>query len=107
MDRTKSGLIDFAERSTTHEIENHDRRKTNSMNYVNDFALATWAPMAVRGQHKVKILYDFDSLEVFIDGGRVVMTNLVFPNEPYDALEFWSDKGRLSVKNLTITALGL
>ena len=22
--------------------------------------------------------------EVFIDGGRVVMTNLVFPNEPYD-----------------------
>jgi fructan beta-fructosidase len=107
MDRTKSGLIDFAERSTTHEIENHDRRKTNSMNYVNDFALATWAPMAVRGQHKVKILYDFDSLEVFIDGGKVVMTNLVFPDKPYDGLEVYSDKGRFTVGSLKVTALGL
>jgi len=107
MDRTKSGLIDFAERSTTHEIENHDRRKTNSMNYVNDFALATWAPMSVKGTHRVKVLYDLTSLEVFIDGGRVVMTNLVFPNDPYDALEFWSDRGRLAVRNLTITSLGL
>ncbi len=107
MDRTKSGLIDFANRSTTHEIENHDRRKTNSMNYVNDFALATWAPMAVRGQHKVKILYDFDSLEVFIDGGKVVMTNLVFPDKPYDGLEVYSDKGRFTVGSLKVTAMGL
>ena len=107
MDRTKSGLIDFANRSTTHEIENHDRRKTNSMNYVNDFALATWAPMAVRGQHKVKVLYDFDSLEVFIDGGKVVMTNLVFPDSPYDRMEVYSDKGRFTVGSLKVTALGL
>ena len=107
MDRTKSGLTEFAERSTTHEIENHDRRKTNSMNYVNDFALATWAPMAVRGSHRMKILYDITSLEIFIDGGKVAMTNLVFPNEPYNTLEFYSDKGRFQVNGLTITPLGL
>ena len=35
------------------------------------------------------------------------MTNLVFPNEPYDRLEFRSDNGRLAVDKLTITALGL
>ena len=107
MDRTRSGLTEFAERSTTHEIENHDRRKTNSMNYVNDFALATWAPMAVKGSHKVKILYDLTSLEIFIDGGRVAMTNLVFPNDPYDVLEFYSDKGNFLVDRLVITTLGL
>ena len=107
MDRTKSGQTDFAERSTTHEIENHDRRKTNSMDYVNDFALATWAPMSVRGSHKLRILYDLTSLEVFIDGGRVAMTNLVFPSDPYDVLEFYSDTGRLQVDGLEITALGL
>ena len=107
MDRTKSGLTDFAERSTTHAIENHDRRKTNSMNYVNDFALATWAPMAVKGPHRMKILYDLTSLEVFIDGGRVAMTNLVFPDMPYDALEFHSDGGRFTVEKLTVTGLGL
>lgn len=107
MDRTKSGLVDFARQSTVHEIENHDRRKTWSMNYVNDFALATWAPMSVKGPHRMKILYDLASLEVFIDGGRVAMTNLVFPNEPYDRLEAYSDEGRFSIGKLTVTALGL
>ena len=106
-DRTKSGIVDFGERSTTHEIENHGRRKTYSMDYVNDFALATWAPMAVKGAHRMKILYDLTSLEVFIDGGRVAMTNLVFPNEPYDRLEAYSDKGGFTVDRLTITRLGL
>ena len=105
MDRTASGLMDFGVRSTTHEIENHDRRKTNSMHYVNDFALATWAPISVKGRHSVKLLYDVTSLEIFIDGGRVVMTNLVFPTEPYDALELYSDKARLSVENLRIIKL--
>lgn len=107
LDRTKSGIVDFGERSTTHEIENHDRRKTNSMDYVNDFALATWAPVAVKGAHRIKILYDLTSLEVFIDGGRVVMTDLVFPNEPYDRLETYSDKGGFTIDKLTITRLGL
>ena len=77
------------------------------MDYVNDFALATWAPMAVKGAHRMKILYDLTSLEVFIDGGRVAMTNLVFPNEPYDRLEAYSDKGGFTVDRLTITRLGL
>ena len=107
LDRTKSGIVDFGERSTTHEIENHDRRKTNSMDYVNDFALATWAPVNVKGAHRMKILYDLTSLEVFIDGGRVVMTDLVFPNEPYDRLETYSDKGGFTIDKLTITRLGL
>ncbi|MBR4817259.1 MAG: glycoside hydrolase family 32 protein, partial [Bacteroidales bacterium] len=107
LDRTKSGIVDFGERSTTHEIENHDRRKTNSMDYVNDFALATWAPMAVKGAHRMKILYDITSLEVFIDGGRAVMTDLVFPNEPYDRLEAYSDKEGFIIEKLTITRLGL
>lgn len=107
LDRTKSGIVDFGERSTTHEIENHDRRKTNSMDYVNDFALATWAPVAVKGAHRMKILYDLTSLEVFIDGGRVVMTDLVFPNEPYDRLEAYSDKAGFTIEKLTITRLGL
>ncbi len=106
-DRTKSGVIGFGEQSTTHEIENHDRRKTNAMNYVNDFALATWAPMNVAGKHTLKLLYDLTSLEVFIDGGRVAMTNLVFPSEPYDTLELWSDRTKFLVEEINITKLAL
>ena len=107
MDRTASGETGFADHSTTHEIENHDRRKTNSMHYVNDFALATWAPVSVKGRHSVKILCDVASLEVFLDGGRLVMTNLVFPREPYDALEVYSDKARFSIDKLEIKELEL
>ena len=97
MDRTKSGIVDFARKSNPGK----------ALNYENDFALATWAPMKVAGRHSVRILYDLTSFEVFIDGGRVVMTNLVFPDEPYNSLEVYSDKGRFSVDKLVITSLGL
>ena len=107
LDRTKSGMVAFGERSTTHEIENHDRRKTNAMDYVNDFALATWAPVSVKGVHSLKILYDLTSLEVFVDGGRVAMTDLVFPNEPFDRLEAYSDNDGFAIGSLTVTRLGL
>lgn len=36
MDRTKSGIVDFGKNSVTHEIEVHDRRKTTSINYIDD-----------------------------------------------------------------------
>ena len=107
MDRTQSGLVDFGDRGTVHEIENHDGRKTMSLNYKNDFALATWAPFNVGGSHTMKILFDVCSLEVFIDGGRVAMTNLVFPDKPYDTLELYSDGGRFAVDEIKITSLGL
>jgi len=107
MDRTQSGIVDFGDRGTVHEIENHDGRKTMSLNYKNDFALATWAPFSVKGGHTVKILYDLCSLEVFIDGGRVAMTNLVFPDVPYDTLELYSDGGKFKVDTIKITSLGL
>ena len=105
MDRTESGIVDFGERGTVHEIENHDNRKTLSINYKNDFALATWAPFSVKGSHTMKILYDVSSIEVFIDGGRVAMTNLVFPNLPYDTLELYSDGGRLEITSIKVTPM--
>jgi len=90
MDRTQAGIDDFG--------ESRDQ---------NTFAMATWAPLDVKGKHTVKIIYDICSLEVFIDGGKVAMTNLVFPDEPYNVLEFYSDKGRMVVTDLKITTLGL
>ena len=85
MDRTRSGIVDFSK----------------------DFALATWETVAVQGRHTVKILYDRNSLEVFLDGGKVAMTNLVFPGDPYDGLELYAAPGRFTVGQLTLTDLGL
>lgn len=68
MDRTASGLVDFSK----------------------DFPIATSAPLALcpGGTYHLNILVDKNSVEIFVDGGRIVMTNLIFPTQPYTQLQF-------------------
>ena len=47
------------------------------------------------------------SVELFVDGGRIAMTNLVFPNEPYNSLRFYSEGGEMKISDFTIYKLGL
>ena len=118
MDRTKSGLVAFGERSQPHEIEtNYDVhehrgkgetfRKSNSVNYVNDFALGTWAPLNLcEGKtYHLDVFVDKCSVEIFVDGGRIAMTNLVFPTAPYTSVQFYSQKGAAKVSNARIYPL--
>ena len=46
-------------------------------------------------KHNVQVFYDKSHIEVFLDGGRAVMTNIVFPNNGkyYNSLKFYTDKG--------------
>ena len=66
---------------TVHDKETDDHRKTLSVNYVNDFALGTWAPLSLCNgkSYHLDIFVDKCSIEIFVDGGRIAMTNLVFP----------------------------
>ena len=99
MDRTESGETAFGEKGTVHAKENHDRRKTLSVNYQNDFALGTWAPLPKGGDtYHLRIYVDKCSVELFLNGGKVAMTNLVFPSEPYNSLELFSEGGNAEVK---------
>lgn len=109
MDRSESGLVAFGEKSEPHFKENHDRRKTESVNYVNDFALGTWAPLSLcEGKtYHLNVFVDKCSVEIFVDGGRIAMTNLVFPTAPYNALRFYAEGGEAKVENLNIHKLGL
>lgn len=109
MDRTASGLIAFGEKSEPHFKENHDRRKTESVNYINDFALGTWAPLSLcKGQtYHLDIFVDKCSVEIFVDGGRIAMTNLVFPTEPYNNVRFYSEGDETQFSNINIYRLGL
>ena len=109
MDRTESGLIAFGEKAEPHFKENHDRRKTESINYINDFALGTWASLSLcEGKsYHLNIFVDKCSVELFVDGGRIAMTNLVFPTEVYNSLRFYTEGGKAEVKNLSIHKLGL
>lgn len=109
MDRTESGLTKFGEKSEPHFKENHERRKTESVNYVNDFALGTWAPLSLcEGKtYHLNVFVDKCSVEIFVDGGRIAMTNLVFPTEVYNTLRFYTEGGESSFKNINIYKLGL
>ena len=122
MDRTESGLTDFGKQAVPHDIElawdkqlaaegKQPARITNSINYKNDFALATWAPLSLcedgKKTYHVDIFVDKSSVELFVDGGRIAMTNLVFPVAPYENVKLYTQGGKAEFKNLKLHKLGL
>ena len=107
MDRTKSGIVDFGKKRVSHEIEVHDRRKTTSINYIDDFALATWAPIKKENKYTLDVFVDKCSVEIFLNGGKVAMTNLIFPSEPYNRMCFYSKGGSFQVDSFKAYRLGL
>ena len=122
MDRTESGLTDFGKKAVPHDIElawDKQReqqgklpfRMENAINYKNDFALATWAPLSLcedgKKTYHVDIFVDKSSVELFVDGGRIAMTNLVFPVAPYENVKLYSKGGKAEFKNVKVHKLAL
>ena len=122
MDRTESGLTDFGKQSVPHDIElawdkqraaegKQPARIENAINYKNDFALATWAPLSLCQEGKktfhLDIFADKSSIELFVDGGRIAMTNLVFPVAPYENVKLYSKGGKAEFQNMKIHTLSL
>ncbi len=75
-----------------------DRTKSGVTDFSRDFPAVTTAPLLHRGATvKLRIFVDRSSVELFADGGREVMTNLVFPEEPYSTLTVSSPaKGKVA-----------
>ncbi len=67
LDRMHSGKIDF-------QSEFGNKKHFMPIDLLND------------DTYEVKILLDWSSIEVFIDGGVCVMTEQLFPTEPYNTL---------------------
>lgn len=107
MDRTKSGRVDFGENAIPCKTGVYDHRKTFSINYINDFALATWAPIGKEDIYQLNIFVDKCSVEMFLNGGKTAMTNLVFPAEPYNRMCFYSKGGTFKVDSFNVYRLGL
>ena len=139
MDRTESGLTDFGRLAERHDIEKQAaaagemkgrEAQDLAVNYKNDFALGTWAPLSLCGANNnignsrwtedaastnaaasktyhLDIFVDKCSIEVFVDGGRIAMTNLVFPTLPYNNMKVYAEGGKAEVKNLNLHKLGL
>lgn len=84
MDRTHSGQTDFSPK---------------------EFAVATWGEISKSTAHTFQVFVDKCSIELFVDGGKVAMTNLVFPETPYNLIEFHAEGGKANVKNMYIYKL--
>ena len=54
------------------------------------------------GDLQLRFLVDRSSVEAFVNDGRFVMTNLVFPHTPYNKVMFSATGGSVSVKNFTV-----
>lgn len=137
MDRAESGLTDFGRLAERHDIEKRAEAAGEmkgklsqdvAINYKNDFALATWAPLSLCGDtensgnsrwteepaatataktYHLDVFVDKCSVELFVDGGRIAMTNLVFPTTPYNNIKVYAEGGKAEVKNAKLYKLGL
>ena len=110
MDRAESGLTDFGRQVELSDIEKRalaagqmkgKLAKDVAVDYKNDYAPGTWAPLSLCGDsqcagsgqcckkeaaapcgksYHLDIFVDKCSVELFVDGGRIAMTNKVFPH---------------------------
>ncbi|MGI6231599.1 MAG: DUF4980 domain-containing protein [Prevotella sp.] len=62
-----------------------DRRKSGNVSFSDEFKSLTTAP-TYGGINELRIFIDKCSIEAFDSDGKMVMTNLVFPTDPYSSL---------------------
>lgn len=85
MDRSKSGIVDFSP----------------------EFPATTVAPVYSSGKElTLRLFVDKASIEIFGHDGRFTMTNLVFPGEPYNRINFYSKGGSYTVSDFKVFPLG-
>lgn len=83
-----------------------DRRRSGIVDFSQDFPAVTTAPILKSGKMlSLRIFVDRSSIELFADGGRSTMTNLVFPTQPYSTLSINTATGKAKVKNLKIYSI--
>ena len=90
-----------------------DRRKSGEVSFNENFPMLTWTAIE-QGRNeeqggkealKLRLFVDKSSVEAFGDGGRFVMTNQVFPSEPYNHINFYSKGGAYKVDSFVVHKL--
>ncbi len=76
-----------------------DRRRSGNISFSDAFPVVTSSPTYGKIR-QLRIFVDRSSIEAFDSEGKMVMTNLVFPTEPYDKIVV---KGKAKAKIYKIT----
>jgi fructan beta-fructosidase len=78
-----------------------DRSKSGIIDFSNEFPVVHNAPLSGIEIRSVRLFIDRSSIEIFINDGELVMTELVFPTSPYTKVNLagFSDNHRLHYLN--------
>ena len=98
----------FSFQTTTNRVS-LDRKKSGHTKFNANFAISAHTGTLHSEEHaqKAMILIDRSSVELFINDGRMVLTDLVFPTTPYTHLSIEPTGGTLDVEQLQVTAVTL
>jgi sucrose-6-phosphate hydrolase SacC (GH32 family) len=84
-----------------------DRRHSGDVSFSPAFPTITEAQLApVNKKIKLRIFVDQSSVEVFADGGKTVLTNLIFPAATDTKIELFSTNGTATVTALDAWQMG-
>ena len=84
-----------------------DRRESGVTDFSRDFPAVTVAPTfaTTKGKLDLRVFVDRSSVEVFGNGGRFAMTNLVFPGTPYTTLTVSAAGGKARIDDLKVYSI--
>lgn len=82
-----------------------DRSESGTVDFSKDFPAVTVAPANVDKELTLRLFVDRSSIEAFGEDGKFVLTNLVFPSQPYVKMCFEADKNGYAVKTLNVYKL--
>lgn len=82
-----------------------DRSESGKVDFSKDFPAVTVAPANIDKELTLRLFVDRSSIEAFGEDGKFVMTNLVFPSQPYVKMCFEADKNGYAVKSLNVYKL--
>lgn len=83
-----------------------DRRNSGTVDFSQDFPAVTVAPTFDNGKKvSLRIFIDKSSMEVFGNNGKFVMTNLVFPTDPYSSISVNAEKGNAKIESLKVYSI--
>lgn len=79
-----------------------DRTHAGQNSFSDNFASRSSAKYEAQNSMEVRIFVDEASVEVFVDNGKLVLTDIVFPTEPYNKVELFSTNGTFKLDGAEI-----
>lgn len=82
-----------------------DRSLSGEVDFSKEFPAVTVAPVANTKEIHIRLFLDKSSVEAFGEDGRFVMTNRIFPSQPYNRMTFTVVDGNFTVESIDVYKL--